>query len=276
MSTDSSARGTTIRTLRGEITLDEALEEEQDMLRRLTYWDKRIYFLDYLLDHSVDIEAVVSYHLDLKGKGSCYLAPLDDWIHGSFNMCLPVYVRDRKTRPEKRVMIRFPLPYKIGEDASPGNAEEKLRCEAATYIWIREHCPDVPIPQLWGFAFHGNHQTVDNLTGERLTEYDRVREEFMEAFEHEEKLQRNGWKLQGDNDDLPRTQSTTGLFNLWGRTIQPRFSNVGNLEDETNRLLAPHWCMNAESVIAAKIKDREAYNEQLGAMFEAKSQASTS
>ena len=47
-------------------------------------------------------------------------------------------------------------------------------------------------------------QAVDHLTGERFAEYDRVREEFMEAFQHEEKLQQNGWKLQRDNDDLPR------------------------------------------------------------------------
>jgi len=131
-------------------------------------------------------------------------------------------------------------------------------------------------------------QAVDHLTGENFAEYDKVREEFMEAFEHEEKLQ-NGWKLQRDNDDLPRARtmrrawetgsffyfhaldSTTGLFNLWGRNIQPKFSNVGNLKNELNRLLAHYWCIDAENVVAAKIKDREAYIEQLGAMFEAKS-----
>ncbi|KAL9017102.1 MAG: hypothetical protein Q9185_005562 [Variospora sp. 1 TL-2023] len=502
MSTDSSTLTTTLRTLDGEITLDAALEEEQDMLRRLTYWDKRIEFLAYLLDHSTEIEAIVTYHLGLKEMGSCYLAPLDDWIHGSFNMCLPVYVKNWKTRPEKRVMIRFPLPYKIGEEDFPGNAEEKLRCEAATYIWIQENCPDVPIPQLWGFAFQdkqcftslrnipclklgyllieyieedeglmlsesweekrqdksrrtnlfrdlsriilslgriplarigsftldntgvlsltnrpltlrlqelenggipidirrGNtyntvelyildllvyhdsrlrdqpnsindepdcraqmaaitgmravlphfidrdlrdgpflftltdihqsniyvdeqwhikrlidlewacslpmqmqnppywltSQAVDHLTGERLAEYDKVREEFMEAFQHEEKLQQNGWMLQRDNDDLPRTRtmrrawetgsffyfhaldSTTGLFNLWGRNIQPRFSNVGNLKDKWNRLPASYWCVDTESFIAAKMKDREAYIEQLAAMFAAKPQVSPS
>jgi len=156
MSTDPSTLVTTLRTLDGEITLDAALEEEQDMLRRLTYSDKRINFLVYLLDHSAEIEAVVSYHLGLSETGSCHLAPLDDWIHGSFNICLPVYVKNWKKRPEKRVMIRFPLLYKVGEDDSYGNAEEKLRCEAATYIWIQENCPNVPIPQLWGFAFQDN------------------------------------------------------------------------------------------------------------------------
>ncbi|KAI4127535.1 MAG: hypothetical protein LQ341_006780 [Variospora aurantia] len=71
MSTDSSTLTTTLRTLDGEITLDAALEEEQDMLRRLTYWDKRIEFLAYLLDYSAEIEAIVSYHLGLKEKEGC-------------------------------------------------------------------------------------------------------------------------------------------------------------------------------------------------------------
>ncbi|KAL9120797.1 MAG: hypothetical protein Q9187_002641, partial [Circinaria calcarea] len=134
-------------------------------------------------------------------------------------------------------------------------------------------------------------QGVDNLTGERLAEYDKVREEFMEAFEYEEILQ-NERILRRDTDDLPRTRtmrrawetgsffyfhaldSTTGLFNLWGRIIQPKFSNVGNLKDESNRLLAPYWCVDAENVVATKMKDREDYIEQLRAMFEAKAQVS--
>lgn len=78
MSPDSSTLAMTLRTLDGEITLAAALEEEQDILQRLTYWDKRIDFLAYLLDYSAEIEAVVSYHLGLKEKGSGDLAPLDD------------------------------------------------------------------------------------------------------------------------------------------------------------------------------------------------------
>ena len=91
MSSDSSTSVPTLRTLDDKITLDAALEEERDMLRRLMYWEKSFDFLVYLLNHSAEIEAVVSYHLNLSGKESCYLAPLDQWIHGSFNMCLPVY-----------------------------------------------------------------------------------------------------------------------------------------------------------------------------------------
>lgn len=35
----------------------------------------------------------------------------------------------------------------------PGNADEKLRTEVATFIWIQENCPSIPIPFLWGLDF---------------------------------------------------------------------------------------------------------------------------
>lgn len=49
----------------------------------------------------------------------------------------------------------------------PGNADEKLRCEAATFIWIQEHCSEVPIPTLWGFGFVGG-QSVRTKVPSRL------------------------------------------------------------------------------------------------------------
>lgn len=71
---------------------------------------------------------------------------------GYYNVCVPVEV-DEAGIPGKQVIVRIPLPYKLGEAERPGNAEEKLRCEAATFIWIKEQCPEVPIPYLWGFGF---------------------------------------------------------------------------------------------------------------------------
>ncbi|KAL8809338.1 MAG: hypothetical protein Q9200_003508 [Gallowayella weberi] len=144
---------TTLRTIKEHVTLDFALGEEHDMLRRLLHFNKRGHFLGYLLHHAAEIEAVVAHHLGLGDPTSCRLSVLDDWVHGSFNMCVPVHVKRWGNQAEKRVMIRFPLCYKVGEEDFPGNAEEKLRCEAATYIWISKHCPDVPIPRLLGFAF---------------------------------------------------------------------------------------------------------------------------
>lgn len=141
--------------LRGSTTLEAALEQEDNMLVNLAYPELRIDFFVWLYTHRADIETTVSYHLGLPGSEKCRLGDVGEWIHGSFNVCIPVYVDNWYKHPGRLVIIRFPLPYKIGEATSPGNADEKLRCEAATFIWIRENCPQVPIPQLWGFGFVG-------------------------------------------------------------------------------------------------------------------------
>ncbi|KAG7149755.1 hypothetical protein HYQ46_001320 [Verticillium longisporum] len=36
--------------------------------------------------------------------------------------------------------------------------DEKLRCEVATYVWIEEHCRDIPIPKLHAFGFTDGRQ----------------------------------------------------------------------------------------------------------------------
>jgi hypothetical protein len=154
----------TLPLLRGTTTLEAALEEEENMLLSLAYPEQRLDFFVWLNTHRQDIEDTVSYHLGLTGLEICRLGEVREWIHGSFNVCIPVYVDNWSKHPGRRVIIRFPLPYKIGESACPGNAEEKLRCEAATFIWIQEHCPHVPIPHLWGFGFVGGQSVWDPNT----------------------------------------------------------------------------------------------------------------
>jgi hypothetical protein len=80
-------------------------------------------------------------------------AELREWVHGSFDACIPICIGDSFRFSARKVFIRFPLPYKVGESQYLGSAEEKLRCEVATYIWIQSHFPDVPIPCLRGFGF---------------------------------------------------------------------------------------------------------------------------
>ena len=147
--------------LRGSTTLEAALEQEENMLLELALPELRLDFFVWLNSHRTDIEDTVSYHLGLTGSEICRLGEVREWIHGSFNVCIPVYVDNWNKHPRRRVIIRFPLPYKIGESTCPGNADEKLRCEVATFIWIREHCSNVPIPHLWGFGLVGG-QTVKN------------------------------------------------------------------------------------------------------------------
>lgn len=134
--------------LRGNsISLEDALTDDDNILHRLDYPQKKKEFWSHLLSHKSDIEELVSFHLRAK---HCQIANENDWLFGSYNVCIPVYVNPPS---EKRVLVRIPLPFKIGEANNPGNLDEKLRCEVATYIWIHENCPTVPIPSLYGFAF---------------------------------------------------------------------------------------------------------------------------
>ncbi|KAJ5566787.1 hypothetical protein N7535_006093 [Penicillium sp. DV-2018c] len=141
--------------LRGRITLEDALEQEEDMLLEVSYPDSRLEFFVFLVTHRDDIAALVSDHLGLDRSNQCRVGEVEKWLYGSFNVCIPVYVDNWNKGPTKRVLIRFPLPYKVGESTYPGNADEKLRCEAATFIWIRKHHLDIPIPRLWGFGLSG-------------------------------------------------------------------------------------------------------------------------
>ncbi|KAL9127660.1 MAG: hypothetical protein Q9217_003507 [Psora testacea] len=138
------------------------MEAEQNMLHQLTLPPERINFLRYLLAHKSEIETSVARHLGLSSVEQCRLSPTEEWIHGSFNLCIPVYIEECGKRPGRRAIIRFPLPYKVGESDHPGNADEKLRCEAATYAWIQANCPDVPIPYLWGFALSSGQSVSDD------------------------------------------------------------------------------------------------------------------
>ncbi|PWY76533.1 hypothetical protein BO83DRAFT_407009 [Aspergillus eucalypticola CBS 122712] len=102
--------------LHGQISLSAALDDDDNVLQELSYPQRRFDFY------------------------TCRVEEVKDWISGSFNVCIPVVIDGQDGRTSKRVLVRFPLPY-------------KLRCEAATYIWTRQNCPSIPIPQLWGFAF---------------------------------------------------------------------------------------------------------------------------
>lgn len=141
--------------LSGNIALDEALHQEDDILQELSYPDKRRKFYSYLIDHQFEIEEIVAFHLGVP-KGACNAArELKDWVHGGFNACMPIYIDESIANCPRKVFVRFPLPYGVGEANNPGNAEEKLRTEAATYVWISKNCPKVPIPCLRAFGFAG-------------------------------------------------------------------------------------------------------------------------
>ena len=144
--------------LKGYISLEDALDHDRDIIHELSFPEKRLDFASYVIEHRAQIIEVVARHLhllpsDIKIGG---VSEAREWMFGSFNVCIPVYVKNaRYPNLPQRVIIRIPQPYKIGYTSRPGNTDEKLRCEAATYIWLQQNCPSIPIPRLFGFGFPG-------------------------------------------------------------------------------------------------------------------------
>ncbi|KAM3513330.1 hypothetical protein MY11210_003014 [Beauveria gryllotalpidicola] len=143
---------TTRNLLSGPITLSEAKSKSSNVLHALRYsLQKREFYARierqrHLLSH------IVAHHLNTD-IASVAISEQEHWIHGSFNLCVPVLVDNAAA-----VIVRFPLPYRVGEETNPGNADEKIRAEAATYAWIHNNCPDVPIPRIYGFGLSTKQQ----------------------------------------------------------------------------------------------------------------------
>ncbi|PLN80842.1 hypothetical protein BDW42DRAFT_185843 [Aspergillus taichungensis] len=96
------------------------------------------------------MKTVVAHHLGLKSPNECHVADISSWLHGSFNVCVPITVESWKG---KRFLLRFPLPYRVGESFRPGNCDEKVQCEAGAYAWIQNNCPDVPFTRIESLSF---------------------------------------------------------------------------------------------------------------------------
>ncbi|KAE8153020.1 hypothetical protein BDV25DRAFT_44741 [Aspergillus avenaceus] len=144
----------TRQLLREELTYSHAKRKEINILHQLTYPSQQAQFFTLLQSKRSWIRVIVAHHLNLSSPNSCQVADFGEWLHGSFNVCIPVTILEwgQKEQSGNRVLIRFPLPYRIGETFRPGNGDEKVRCEAGTYAWLEENCPDIPIPRLYGFG----------------------------------------------------------------------------------------------------------------------------
>ncbi|TQV92473.1 hypothetical protein V2A60_007161 [Cordyceps javanica] len=162
ITSDSNVPGSAMTTrdlLSGPITFSAASRRSTNVLQSLLYPQRKLAFYSYIQERFELLAELVAHHLGTR-PDEILVAPQAWWRHGSFNLCIPVRVNAdlEKTGLPQFVMIRFPLPYRVGEVTHPGNSDEKLRCEAATYAWIDENCPDVPIPKLFGFGLGTNER----------------------------------------------------------------------------------------------------------------------
>jgi hypothetical protein len=139
-----------------EVTLEEALDDDWDMIPPLTAFAKTREYCQYLDRNRIQLERIISRHLGMPSTDFVLLSQ-DHWVWGSFNVCLPLDIKrtNRTSRLPRQAILRFPLPFRCGEEYSPGNVEEKLRCEAATYIWLQQNCPSIPTPRLLAIGLPG-------------------------------------------------------------------------------------------------------------------------
>lgn len=83
------------RLLRGEITYSAAKERETNVLHALGYWDQRNQYFKHLDEKRDLIQTAVGYHLNLASSDECRVSSRSEWLHGSFNVCNPVYPNSR-------------------------------------------------------------------------------------------------------------------------------------------------------------------------------------
>jgi len=163
---------TTRNLLTGPVTLSSAMARDSNMLHALAYPQQKEAFYRRIEKLSPLLADLVAHHLGTKST-QVNIVPPKAWRHGSFNLCVPCVVDvDPSARPNvpRHVLLRFPLPYRVGEATNPGNSDEKINCEAATYAWLQENCPSVPIPKLYGFGLSTN-QRVSALACKHLVAY---------------------------------------------------------------------------------------------------------
>ncbi|KAK3185373.1 hypothetical protein K4F52_005875 [Lecanicillium sp. MT-2017a] len=142
--------------LSGPITLSAAQAHSSNILHSLRYPDLKNAFYAHIESHRSLITDIVAHHFGVSAS-VVDVAPQAWWRHGSFNLGIPGRIlAPVPVGVPALFFIRFPLPYRVGESTRPGNGDEKLRCEAATYAFIERYCPGVPIPKLYGFGLSNN------------------------------------------------------------------------------------------------------------------------
>lgn len=150
---------------RPPIAFESAKDHEDDIIQRIVWEQTTQNLYDHLwAEHQRRaISSLAALHVGLDPERQhqrCVVQEPDGWIRGNLNICVPVHVLDKAGSLIRRVLVRCPMGHKLAEDRHPGTVDEKLSTEVATYAWMQEICPEVPIPALLGFGFtDGRHFT---------------------------------------------------------------------------------------------------------------------
>jgi hypothetical protein len=136
-----------------KIAYNSALQQDFNVVKRAEHATTTKNFCQLLREHEKDIIAITRHHLGLATLDACEVQ--SQWMIGGFNVCIPICVTGSFNGT---VLLRCPLPHMHAEPYYPGTVEENMRSEVGAYSWMRDNCPSVRIPQLYGFGFrhHGD------------------------------------------------------------------------------------------------------------------------
>ena len=141
---------------REDLTLDDALAEERNVINQHSYGPATKSLYLELWKRRSSIAAIVKHHLALGEQDTCEVLSPKHWMRGSFNVC--VFVKVDSSDSSREVIFRCPMPHKLAEARYPGSVDEKSGCEIGAYIWVEENCPEIRSPHLFGFGFlDGRH-----------------------------------------------------------------------------------------------------------------------
>lgn len=116
---------------------------------------------------------------------------------------------------------------------------------------------------------------IDELVGEHLAEFNKLREEFMLALEEEEKgltpfhnlpltqIMQDMWESGGTWFWLS-IDSVNAAYSLVLKHLMPRFSNKPS---EVREIMSEFWCEGSAAMVERKMADYESYDRQLRSVF---------
>ncbi|KAM3546266.1 hypothetical protein ARSEF1564_000754 [Beauveria bassiana] len=146
-------------------------------------------------------------------------------------------------------------------DLHPNNifVDEKWKIKTIIDLeWASTSPVEMQTPPYWLTS-----RTVDGLKeASHFQEYSETLEEYLAAYEDEE-LKRNGSSWQADMQQA--------MYNLFNRHIQPMFNAEHPEMQIYDDVLCCYWGYGASSLIEKKLKDRQAYVNDLREAYRAES-----
>ncbi|KPM34270.1 hypothetical protein AK830_g12304 [Neonectria ditissima] len=131
------------------------------------------HFRNQLWEARSSIEFVTKFLLGLSHGSACRVSPRSEWLGERFNVGVIVEVKERVIGAFRKVLFKCAVPAALGEDENPGSVEEKIRVDVGSYVYLKVHCPEIPVPRMHGFGFPNGHsftEITETSTIERLSD----------------------------------------------------------------------------------------------------------